>query len=149
FWFTLPARKQRASAISEFPARVDLRGLRALVVDDQATNREVIVKQLTAWEIDAKEADTFDAAWKILRAAADDAKPFDLALIDGEIYGQDGLHLGRSIRQNPATSNVRLALLSTFGQRPSDEALHDAGFRALLIKPVRGSQLYDCLVDVM
>ncbi|HEX3142448.1 MAG TPA: response regulator [Pyrinomonadaceae bacterium] len=149
FWFTFPARKQDAVATSESLARANWRGLRALVVDDQATNREVIVKQLLAWEINAREADTFDAALEILRAAVADAKPFDLALIDGEMYGRNGMELGRMIRSDPTTANVRLVLLSTFGQRPSDEALKEAGFSTFLIKPVRGSQLYDCLMTMM
>ena len=149
FWFTLAARKQSAAAISESLPRADLRGLRALVVDDQATNREVIVKQLITWEIDAEETDTLTAAGEILLAAANDAKPFDLALIDGEIFGEDGLEFGRLVRQDPITRNVRLALLSTFGRRPSNQALHDAGFKALLIKPVHASHLYDCLINLI
>jgi PAS domain S-box-containing protein len=149
FWFVLPVRRQSAATISELAPRTDLHGLRALVVDDQATNREVIVKQLRSWKVESAEADTFDSAVEALRSAANHGRPFDLALIDGEIYGQDGLDFGRSIRDDPIISSVRLALLSTFGRRPSAEALRAAGFRALLIKPVRGSQLYDCVVNVM
>lgn len=149
FWFTLKAGKQVGAGVSDSLTQKSLQGLRALVVDDQATNREVLTKYLTSWLVDVMEVDSFETALGALRAGANSDKPFDFALIDHQIHGGDGLDLGRAILHEPEIAPVRLILLSTFGQRSSETAIVAAGFRGSLIKPVRQSQLYDCLVNVM
>jgi CheY-like chemotaxis protein len=95
------------------------------------------------------EADSFDETLSELRDAAKSGRHFDLALIDHRIHGRSGLDLARAIRLEKDIASVRLVLLSTFGQRPSEEMISEVGIRALLTKPVRQSQLYDCLVSVM
>jgi two-component system sensor histidine kinase/response regulator len=149
FWFTLNAERQANKTASELLLRTDLQGLRALVVDDRPTNRAALSKQLTAWRLDVTTAEGFDEALSALRAAADSGSPIDLALIDHEIKGGAGVDLARAIRREDHLSRVRLILLSTFGQRPSEQAMTEAGLRAMLIKPIRQSQLYDCLMNLM
>jgi two-component system sensor histidine kinase/response regulator len=149
FWFTLKAEKQAGARASESPARADFQGVRALVVDDQATNREALRKQLTHWSLDVTEADSFDSALETLRGGADSNRPFDLALIDHQIQSRDGLELARAILREWKIAQVRVILLSTFGRRPSEMTLREAGIRASLTKPVRQSKLYDCLVNLM
>ena len=118
------------------------------MVDDQATNREVIRKQLVSWGVYAVEAESFETALKALRSAAVHRRPFDVALIDGLIDDRHGLELARAIRNDEEIASVRLILSCTFGQRVSENELKDAGFQASLMKPVRRSELYDCLVTV-
>ena len=91
----------------------DLQGLRALVVDDQATNREVIRKQLTSWGVYAVEAESFETALNALRSAAAHSRPFDVALIDGLIDDRHGLELARAIRND-----------EEIAERPSHPVLH-------------------------
>jgi CheY-like chemotaxis protein len=126
----------------------DLHGLRALVVDDQVTNREAIKKQLTSWGVFAVEAESFETALHAFRSAAAHSRPFDVALIDGLIDNRHGLELARAIRSDAEIPNLRLILVCTFGQRVAEDELKEAGFRASLMKPVRRSELYDCLVTV-
>jgi len=149
FWFTLNAERQVNKTASELLLRTDLQGLRALVVDDRPTNRAALSKQLTAWRLDVTTAEGFDEALSELRAAADSGRPIDLALIDHEIKGGAGVDLARAIKREGNLSSVRLILLSTFGERPSEQAMSEAGLRAMLIKPIRQSQLYDCLLNLM
>jgi PAS domain S-box-containing protein len=149
FWFTLKAGKQVGADVSESLPQRSLQGLRALIVDDQPTNREVLSKLLISWLVDVTEADSFEAALDTLRSGANSGKPFDFALIDHQIHGANGLDLGRAILHEPEIAPVRLILLSSFGQRSSETTISAAGFRAWLTKPVRQSQLYDCLVNVM
>jgi PAS domain S-box-containing protein len=146
FWFTLPVLLPKESEGSESPALTDLQGLRALVVDDQATNREVIKKQLASWGVYAVEAESFETAVNALRSAAANRRPFDVALIDGLIDDRHGLELARAIRNDEEIASLRLILVCTFGQRVFENELKDAGFQASLMKPVRRSELYDCLV---
>jgi len=148
FWFTLPVLVPEELAASGSDAATDLQGLRVLVVDDQATNREVIRKQLTSWGVFAVEAESFDTTMNALRSAAAHSRPFDVALIDGLIDDRHGLELARAIRNDEQIAGVRLILACTFGQRATENELKEAGFRASLMKPVRRSELYDCLVTV-
>jgi PAS domain S-box-containing protein len=148
FWFTLPVLLPKESEVSETPAATGFPGLRVLVVDDQVTNREVIRKQLTAWGVYAVEAETFEAAVNALRSAATHSRPFDVALIDGLIDDRHGLELARAIRRDEEIASVRLILVCTFGQRVPENEMKDAGFQASLMKPVRRSELYDCLMTV-
>jgi PAS domain S-box-containing protein len=148
FWFALPVLLPNELAVSESEALTDLQGLRALVVDDQATNREVIRKQLSSWGVFAVKAESFETALHAFRSAAAHSRPFDVALIDGLIDGRHGLELARAIRNDKEIPSVLLILSCTFGQRVAEDELKDAGFRASLMKPVRRSELYDCLVTV-
>jgi two-component system sensor histidine kinase/response regulator len=149
FWFTVQVAKQVGGDASHSLPRRGFQGLRALVVDDQATNREVLSKQLTTWLVDVTEADSFDAALGTLRRGVQSGRPFDFALIDHQINDRHGLDLAHAILREEEIAQVRLILLSTFGQRSSDSTIDAAGFRASLTKPVRQSQLYECLVNVM
>jgi two-component system, sensor histidine kinase and response regulator len=148
FWFALPVLLPAELEVSESEALTDLQGLRALVVDDQATNREVIRKQLISWGVFAVEAESFETALHALRSATMRSRPFDVALIDGRIDDRQGLELARAIRNDKEIPSVRLVLVCTFGQRVAENELKDAGFRASLMKPVRRSELYGCLVAV-
>jgi CheY-like chemotaxis protein len=146
FWFALPVILPNELEVSESEALTDLQGLRALVVDDQATNREVIRKQLSSWGVFAVEA---EASTQFRRfACSDPPPPFEVALIDGLIDDRHGLELARTIRNDEQIASVGLILSCTFGQRISENELKDAGFNASLMKPVRRSELYDCLVTV-
>ena len=148
FWFSLPGHKVRDSDATA-AARTDLEGLRALIVDDKPTHREALRKQLTSWRIDVTEANGFNGAMNSLRTAVAGGRPFDLALIDHDLDGREGLALARDILKDQQLADVRLILLSTFVQRPSEEALKEVGVQAVLTKPVRQSVLYDCLVTIM
>jgi CheY-like chemotaxis protein len=96
----------------------------------------------------AVEAENFETALSRLRSAAAHSRPFDVALIDGFIDDRHGVELARAIRNDEETAGVILILVCTFGQRVSEDELKDAGFRASLMKPVRRSELFDCLVAV-
>jgi len=148
FWFTLPVLLPDESEASEAQAFTDLEGLRALVIDDQATNRKVIKKQLASWGVFAVEAESFATALHALRSAAMRSRPFDVALIDGLIDDRRGLELARAIQNDEEIPRVRLILVCTYGQRVPENELQEAGFRSSLMKPVRRSELYDCLVRV-
>jgi PAS domain S-box-containing protein len=123
-----------------------LRGLRALVVDDNATNRMVLTRNLAGWGMRVAEASGGAEALAALRSAEE---PFALALLDFEMPGMDGLELARHIKADPALAGVRLIMLTSLGVRGQREQARAAGINGYLVKPVRLSQLYDCLMTVM
>ena len=80
-----------------------------------------------------------------LRMAAETGAPFDVAILDMQMPGLDGLTVTRRIKADPAMATVRLVLLTSCAFRGAAQAAQAAGFDAFLTKPVRQAHLYDCL----
>ena len=115
-----------------------------LVVDDNATNREILESLLRSWGMAPQSAASAADALDLLRAAT--TCP-DLAILDFHMPGQNGVELAREIRSDPALASMRLLMLSSVSMdRSHDRA---AGIDATLTKPVRRSLLLDSLATVM
>ena len=149
FSFTLPLRKQPEREQAESTAPADLRGLRALIVDDNATNRQILHEQVSVRGIESGSAESGPRALEELRSAAEAERPYDLGILDLQMPDMDGMQLAREIKNDPAISSTRLILLTSVGQRGQGETAQQAGIEAYLTKPVRQSELYDALVTVM
>jgi signal transduction histidine kinase/CheY-like chemotaxis protein/ligand-binding sensor domain-containing protein len=150
FWFCAQFEKQSGPPIQ--PARIyrrELFDVRVLVVDDNATNREILYHQLAAWKMEqGSAANGFDAL-KALRAAAAAGEPYHLAILDMQMPEMDGLMLAAEIKADPAIADTRLIILTSLGRRMSGPELQAAGIDAYLVKPVKQSKLFDCLVEVI
>jgi two-component system sensor histidine kinase/response regulator len=149
FRFTARFGKQAPKAQPARPNAARLDKLRVLIVDDNATNRKILSHQLTSWGMIHEEADSGRRALEALRAAAARGEAFDLAILDLMMPGMDGFELARAIKSDPAISGARLVLLTSYGQRGDDVAAREIGVAAYLTKPVRQSQLFDCLSTVV
>jgi two-component system, sensor histidine kinase and response regulator len=150
FWFTVPLEKQPEGAQEATPrSRTDLHGLRVLIVDDNETNRKIVHHQIISWGMANGSAEDGQRALELLRAAAERDEPYDLAILDMQMPGMDGLALARTIKGDPAIASTRLVLLTSSGRRGDSEEARRAGIEAYLTKPVRQSQLYDALATVM
>jgi len=145
FWFTATFEKRNAGELSAAPAFANLLGLRVLVVDDQETNRLLATSLLTSWGCRFSEAPEGKSALTQLEAAAHEADPFDIALLDMEMPGMDGAELGRYIKENPAIRNTRLIMMTSVGKRGDAAIMAGIGFSGYLTKPIRQSQFHDCL----
>jgi CheY-like chemotaxis protein/HPt (histidine-containing phosphotransfer) domain-containing protein len=126
-------------------SRPNLAGLRALIVDDNASNREILQQHLQSCGIEVTAAETSAAALAALKA--DDAPTFDLGLVDDHMPGMDGGQLAKLIRQDPRWSTMRLILLSSRDDHDNSES--SRMFAATLTKPLRRSQLLSCVTRVM
>jgi GAF domain-containing protein/DNA-binding response OmpR family regulator len=122
---------------------IDLAGKRALIVDDNATNRRILRTQLGRWQIEVSDTasprealDWFDTATA--------GQPFDVALLDLFMPDMDGIALAERIRAHPRGKDVRLVLVSSAAMREHNQAVFDA----LLAKPVKPSALHDALMTV-
>jgi CheY-like chemotaxis protein/HPt (histidine-containing phosphotransfer) domain-containing protein len=149
FSFTVPLREQPDQPANPPRRRAPLDGLRVLVVDDNATNRHILEYQVAAWGMEGRGVDSGPAALEMLRGACATGRGYDVALVDFQMPGMDGLELARAIRGDSALVAIPLVLLTSGAVRGSTEAAHGAGFSAYLTKPVRQSQLYDALATVI
>jgi PAS domain S-box-containing protein len=148
FWFTARFEKQPEGTMVEQP-NVELENLRILVVDDNATNRQILKHQVESWGMMHEEANGGEHALKLLRRAAQRNEQFDLVVLDLMMPGMDGFELARRIKSEPALAGVQLVMLTSFGERGDATRSRELGIAAYLTKPVRQSQLFDCLAKVI
>ena len=118
-------------------------------MDDNATNRKILVHQTSSWRLIPSEAEDGERALKLLRTAAAQNEPYDIVLMDMHMPGMDGFELARTIKADPSIAAVPLVLMPSFGQRGDGQVARESGIAAYLSKPVRQSQLFDCLVSVL
>jgi two-component system, sensor histidine kinase and response regulator len=144
FWFTGRFEKQTGVAPAKEPVS-NLRGTRVLIVDDNATNRNILKHQTSSWGMIATEAESGERALEILRDGVEKGEPFVIAVLDLMMPDMDGFQLAQAIKGDPALASVALVLLPSFVERGHVERSRQAGIAAYLQKPVRQSQLFECL----
>ncbi len=148
FWFTVRMALQAATA--EKPVlNWDLSGLRSLIVDDNETNRLILQHQLSSWGIREESVDNAEEALRMLRNASGEGNPYDIALLDMNLPGLDGLGLARRIAADPEIRPLSLVMLTSVGAWINSNLAEEAGIRAVMSKPVRQSELFECLVGVV
>jgi len=118
-----------------------LTGKQVLVVDDNATNRRMLVLQTREWGMRPIEAASAADALALL----DQGQCFDAALLDWLMPEMDGLELAVHMRRRQP--HLPLIMISSAG-RPDDDAAVRTEFAAFLSKPVKQSQLYNALADI-
>ncbi len=149
FWFSIPLEKQPSAGqgVPVFPE--EIRGRRILVVDDNRTNRLIVLQYLKAWGCSAEAVGDAAEALACLREAQRTNNPFHMAILDMEMPGTDGATLGRQIKSEPAISHTILIMLTSRGQRGDGKCMREIGFAAYLTKPLKSTQLFDCLALAM
>jgi signal transduction histidine kinase/CheY-like chemotaxis protein len=148
FWFT--ARFGWALAGDEpTPVLDGLRGRRALIVDDNATNREILEQQLCNWAMHSASAAGGTEALVMMRDAAAQGAPYDVALLDMMMPGMDGTLLAKAIRQDAALAATHLLMLTSAGTCSDGPGIQALGIERCLSKPVRQSELYDALAMLL
>jgi two-component system sensor histidine kinase/response regulator len=149
FWFTAHFDCAAVDTFTHHAPPASLRGQRVLVVDDNATNRKVMMGQLTLCHTEPVCASSADEALTLLRQAAMAGQPFEAALLDHQMPGCDGAKLGKMITADPDIKATRLILLTSSGQRGDGHFYAGIGFAGYLLKPVTQRDLTDCLATVL
>lgn len=145
FWFSLPL--QPADSIIPTPV-TDLSGKRALIVDDNSTNRKILRHYLQHWSVTVSEVDNALAALLELEAAVKRGETYDILLSDLHMPDMDGFALARAIINNPAIAATPRLLLSS-GVMGSEADRLALGFTQSLLKPVRQAQLFDAIASAL
>lgn len=149
FWFSI--RFARVASV-ENPIKVmpvPLGDVRILAVDDNSTNRLILSEQLESWGIRHNEAENPDIALTMLREAVESKDPYGIVITDMQMPGRDGKALGIEIKSDAALKDTIMIMMSSIGQTDELKKLRKIGFAAYLVKPVKQSQLFDCLSLVM
>lgn len=121
----------------------ELVGKRVLIVDDNATNRRLLKLQTAKWGLFSRDTESPAEALAWIRQG----DPYDVALLDYQMPGMDGLALARELRKLAEARSLAIILLSSVGQFPAD--LGEGDVAAVLSKPLKLSQLRDGLRTVL
>ncbi len=147
FSVTLPFRITEHRPPEELPAGII--GLRTLVVDDNASSREILRETLEQWSLRVDEAGSGETSLEMLRLATEHGDPYRLVLMDWRMPGIDGIETIRRIKADATLAPApMIAMVTAFGR---DEAMAKAGALAIdafLVKPVERSMLFNALADL-
>lgn len=148
--FHFTARFERDYSPHPLPASLEsLKGLRVLVVDDNATNCLILQETLTAWMMRPKCVRSAEAALSELRNAVTSQDPFRVVLSDVHMPDVDGFELALRIRRDDRFDSTMIMMLSS-GAGPEDVSrCHELGAINHLIKPIKPSELLDSIAAVM
>ncbi|MBN1278203.1 MAG: PAS domain-containing protein [Chlorobiaceae bacterium] len=145
FWFTAVFELPPDQTMVEHDAIALLSGMKMLVVDDNATNREILAARLGLWKVRVVSVSDASEAMRLLDIGVQEDDPFTFAIIDMQMPEIDGCMLGRTIREDERFHALRLVMLSSMAGMQSREELLEAGFEASLAKPVRIRELKETL----
>jgi PAS domain S-box-containing protein len=149
FSFVLTFEKQEAQGVADAGGAAigALTGVRALIVESSAVNRGILQAQMNNWGMVIRLVEAPAQALDLLSAASARGQPYEIAVVDLGVAGMDPLELARAIRGRPEVAAVRLVMLT---RRHSDlTSAREAGYDACLVKPVRQTGLYECLVNLV
>ena len=149
FWFTLTLEKELDAEGAGSPRNVAMRPARVLIVDDNKTNRVILDENLKSWGV---RPDSFAGSWHalaVLRQAAVLGDPYEVAILDYQMPEMDGIELARAIRADPSIGKTGLILLTSVARPGDARTAREAGIDAFLTKPVRISDLYDCVAALL
>ncbi len=145
FYFTVVAQSAPSSSFVSFQvAEQPLAGKQLLIVDDNATNRQILTLQAQSWGMLTCTVESGAKALECIQRGV----TFDLAILDMEMPSMNGVALAREIRKQPHCQNRPLVMLSSLSKPEVGKQADDVTFAAILNKPIQQSQLYNLLVGI-
>ncbi len=141
FYFEARFERARGSIVRAVAAPVDLRGVPVLVVDDNATNRRVLVDTVRQWGAAPVWAESGREALAELRRAAAAKEPYRLVLLDGMMPGMDGFEVAAQVGRDRALAGLAVLMLTSADRTGDAARCRDLGLAAYLVKPVKPAEL--------
>ena len=127
----------------------DLIGTRVLVVDDNATNRQILVELLGTWRMQPATAKRGEEALAVLEQAHRGGEPFPLVLMDVHMPGMDGFEVAEQMSARPGLHGAAIIMLTSAAQAGDVARCEEMGIRGYLTKPVRRSALLEMILSVL
>jgi PAS domain S-box-containing protein len=149
FWFTAILGNRKHILSKQESESINLNGIRILVVDDNATNREILRLRLTSWGMRSTEVSNGETALKVLSDAIDIGDPYKIAILDLQMPVMDGAMLGQAIKSNEHLFGTHLVLLTSLGERGDANRCEKIGFSGYLAKPLRHVDLFNVLSTIL
>src|SRR5262249_44617872 len=126
----------------------ELEGLRVLVVDDNATNRRILVEMLTSWHMSPVAVSDAKSALAALQKASPTASHFHAVVSDCQMPDVDGYTLASWITDDPRLRGTPFVMLTSVGAPEDGDRLRRLGISVHLTKPVKHSDLLNGLASL-
>jgi len=150
FHFTVQfGLQQGATGKLQAAEPVKLHHLPVLVVDDNATNRQILEETLIGWRMQPTVVEGGRAALAVIKQAKEAGKPFALLLLDNHMPEIDGFTLAERIKQQPELAGAIIMMLTSGGERGDAARCRELGIAAYLTKPIKQSELLDAILTVL
>ncbi|QQS06674.1 MAG: response regulator [Fibrobacterota bacterium] len=143
FWFSIATREMEAT--DSWDGKALLGGRHILVVDDSATNREILLWQLASWGAIVQTAASGQEALELLETSRTENVHFDAAILDMKMPNMNGEELARRIHAQEEFQALPMMLMTSLAPSEPVERLAQVGIRLRLSKPVRSSDLREAL----
>jgi PAS domain S-box-containing protein len=127
----------------------DLKNLRILLVDDNATNRRILKEMFSSWNMKLEAVESGRKALASIEQARKTGKPFSIFLIDSHMPEIDGFTLAEKIKNNADLAGASIVMLTSAGVRGDAARCQKLGISAYLTKPIRQSELLDAIMFVV
>ncbi|HEY6384622.1 MAG TPA: response regulator, partial [Candidatus Acidoferrum sp.] len=148
FWFT--ARLGKGTLSARRTSRPELRGRRVLIIDDNPQARAVLSSMLTSLTFVVHEAPSGLEGIEMVRHAAEIGEPYEIAFVDWQMPGLDGIETGKRIRALPNLAvRPHLVMVTAYGREEVLKQAEENAFVNILIKPVTPSMLFDSAIAVL
>lgn len=149
FWFTARFGLREEAPQIEKLQPAALAGVRVLIVDDNATSREILFTRLSSWGMRPEEAPDGPSGLQALHRALDENDPFLVAVVDMQMPGMDGEAVGRAVKSDATLTQTQLVMLSSLGVRGDARRFQEMGFSAYATKPIQHEELKGVLSQVL
>jgi CheY-like chemotaxis protein/HPt (histidine-containing phosphotransfer) domain-containing protein len=149
FSFTANFGLGKETVKKRFVPSPDLRGLKVLVVDDNATSRQIFQDILESFSFEVNLAASGEEALEEI-ARADRDKPFELVIMDWKMPGMDGIEASERIKTNRALSKIpAIVMVTAYGREEIMQQADEIGLEGFLLKPVNSSVLFDAIMQAL
>ena len=142
FHFTAKLAVREGGVARSSSETTRLKGMSALIVDDNETNRRVLLGILARWGMKAMAVDGGRAAMLALEVAKNSGGSFPLILLDGQMPEIDGFSLAREIQNSPDLTGATIMMLTSAGHMGDAARCRDLGVSGYLLKPIRQEELF-------
>ena len=149
FWFTALFSKQEKKKQIYATTDFDLDNLKVLVVDDNQTNRFVLMEYLKSWGCLPVEANNGKDALTILRDTASSEDPVKLILTDFQMPEMSGFDLAREVKKMETLKGVPIMVLTSAGKKGDGRSCKEIGINGYLTKPIRQDEMRKAMVSVL
>jgi len=147
FSFTANFGLGKEKAKKRFKPSQDLRGMKVLVVDDNATSRDILQAMLESFTFEVSVAASGPEGINELESAEEE-KPFELVVMDWQMPGMDGIEASRRIKNNTSLSKIpAIVMVTAYGREEVMQQAEEVGLEGFLLKPVNPSMLFDTIMQ--
>ncbi len=149
FYFTakFPTQAAPNEVIEQVP--VDLKDLKVLVVDDNATNRTILREMLNRWGAEVSEAENGKIAFEVIKRTAESGDPFKLLLLDSIMPDMNGFQVMQHIKEQLDVSGMTIMMLTSDRRSQDIARCKELGIASYLVKPVKRAELYEAITNAL